>query len=164
MIDYGKEEMTGFSYSVGMLMFQVLNEVAGPDRFDRIVGGFFKDHRERGASTEDFVRYARLVAGQKVEPLFRDWLYTTRWLEILSSGTKVEDLPSLYRPQAESGSPPGECAGTVPAIDGILAAFEQHRLVLVGEQHHLAPRSCRPGLTRTVTPPMCANSTAAPES
>ncbi len=98
MIDYGKEEMTGFSYSVGMLMFHVLYEVAGPERFDRIVGGFFRDYRERGASTEDFVRSARLVAGESVEPLFRDWLYTTRWLEILSSGTKIEELPSRYRP------------------------------------------------------------------
>jgi Haem-binding uptake, Tiki superfamily, ChaN len=28
-----------------------------------------------------------------------------------------------------------ECGGTVPAIDGIIAAFERHRVVLLGEQH-----------------------------
>lgn len=47
-----------------------------------------------------------------------------------------ENDPGPPAASLQAALPPEEkCAGTVPAVDGILAAFERHRLVLLGEQH-----------------------------
>lgn len=98
MIDYGKAGMTGDSYRTGMLMFYSLYRLAGPEAFNTIVGGYYREHQARGGTTADFVRRAEAVAGPGVSPLFQDWLFTTRWLEILASGAKVRELANRYRP------------------------------------------------------------------
>ena len=59
-------------------------------------------------------------------------------LLLLSAGPGIARGESDARPQAVAPPAPlpkERCAGTVPAVDGVLAAFERHRLVLLGEQH-----------------------------
>lgn len=97
MIDYGKEEMTGYSYSAGALMFYALHRLVGQDSFDAIVGGYYQKYQATGASTEQFVSHAQAAAGRDLAPFFNDWLYSTRWYEILASGVKVQDLADRYR-------------------------------------------------------------------
>ncbi len=97
MIDYGKAEMTGYSYSTGMLLFYSLYRLLGQEAFNAIVGGYYQKYQATGASTEQFVSYAKASAGRDLAPLFNDWLYSTRWYEILASGVKVQDLGARYR-------------------------------------------------------------------
>ena len=102
MIDYGKAGMTGDSYRTGMLMFYALDRLVGPAAFRTIVGSHYARHHAGGATTAEFVAEAERAGGPGVAPLFRDWLFTTRWLEILSSGADVRTLAERYRKTASS--------------------------------------------------------------
>jgi hypothetical protein len=96
MIDYGSAGMTGDSYRTGMLLFYALYRLAGPATFRAIIGTHAARHPD-GATTAEFVAEAERAGGPGVAPLFRDWLFTTRWVEILSSGADVRTLADRYR-------------------------------------------------------------------
>ena len=97
MIDYGRAGMTGDSYRTGMLMFYALYRLVGPATFRSIIGTHTARHHAGGATTAEFVAEAERAGGPGVAPLFRDWLDTTRWLEILASGADVRTLADRYR-------------------------------------------------------------------
>jgi aminopeptidase N len=97
MIDYGREGMTGDSYRTGMLMFSILHRLVGERAFRAIVGGYYQKHAAAGGTTEEFVEEAKAASGVPVEAVFRDWLFTTRWCELLASGTPVRALAETYR-------------------------------------------------------------------
>ncbi len=113
MIDYGKADVTGYSYRVGMLMFYALYRLVGPQSFDAIIGGYYQAHQAAGATTEQFVHLAQSVAGRDLSPFFQDWLYSPRWYEILEAGVKVRDLAERYR----ETSPPRTVTPSVPSKD-----------------------------------------------
>jgi hypothetical protein len=102
MIDYGRAGKTDASYSVGQLMFYVFYRTVGPEKFRRIVGGFYQANAVKGASTDDFVAYAQGVAGAQLEPLFRDWIYTTAWWDVVREAGTVEQLVTRYSKPASS--------------------------------------------------------------
>jgi hypothetical protein len=93
---YGGAGLTDRSYSVGMLMFYALYEVLGQETFDRAYGTFFQQYREKGATTADLVAAFGKVS-PKGEPIFKDWLFTTRWYSLLSSGKSFRQIVSQYK-------------------------------------------------------------------
>jgi hypothetical protein len=97
MIGYGEADLAGLSYTVGSLMFNVLYEVVGQERFNRIIGGFYQTYADEGATTEQFVAYAKGIGGGDLDALFQDWLYTTRWYGYVSAGDGMEELAARYR-------------------------------------------------------------------
>lgn len=97
MIRYGEADMAGLSYSVGALMFHVLYEVVGQERFNQIIGGYYQTYADVGATTEQFVSYANGVGGGDLDALFHDWLYTTQWTEYVMAGDGIEELAARYR-------------------------------------------------------------------
>ncbi len=96
MIDYGKAGMTGDSYRTGLLMCFTLYRLVGPDAFRAIVSGVYRDN-PGGATAATLVREAEKRGGAAVRPLFDDWFFTTRWVEILSSGADVRTVADRYR-------------------------------------------------------------------
>jgi aminopeptidase N len=107
MIDYGKQEMTGYSYSAGMLMFYVLYRLVGQESFNAIVGSYYQKYQATGATTEQFVHNAQTAGGRDLSAFFDDWLSSPRWYEILASGVKVQDLADRYRKTAKQTRVPG---------------------------------------------------------
>ena len=97
MAQYGAAGLTGLSYRVGAMMFDVLHRVVGKERFNRIVGGYYRAYRSGGASTDAFVHYASRAAGHDLAPLFDDWLFTTRWYDLLRAGLTADALADRYR-------------------------------------------------------------------
>lgn len=97
LVDYGRENMTDFSYSVGMVFFAVLYELVGHDRFGEIVGGFHERYQSSGATTDDFNEYASSAAGVDLGPLFRDWFYSTRWTGLLAEHSSAAAIADRYR-------------------------------------------------------------------
>jgi aminopeptidase N len=95
--DYGRAQMTDFSYSVGALAFYLLYRVTGPEDFRAIIGGHYRRSSATGATTEEFLRFARATARADVEPLLQDWFRTARWLELVRGGARAEDLVRRYR-------------------------------------------------------------------
>lgn len=102
LIDYGKEQMTDFSYSEGALLFHLLYGVVGPERFRAIIGGFSHQYATSGASTGDLVRFASRTAHMNLKPLFDDWVYTTGWWTAIKDAATYPELVRRYRAAAES--------------------------------------------------------------
>jgi hypothetical protein len=99
MADYGREQVTGLSYRVGMVMFAVLYRLVGHERFTQIVGQFHRDYGESGGSTRDFVENSIQVAGDDVDlaRFFDEWIFTARWYDHVAAGTSVDRLVEEYR-------------------------------------------------------------------
>jgi aminopeptidase N len=107
MIDFGREEMTDLSYSVGMLMFGVIYHLVGPEEFNLVIGGFFRRHHVDGATTAQFVDQANEVTQADLEPLFRDWMFSTDlfrdWMfstdyrRFLDSESTLAEIADSYR-------------------------------------------------------------------
>jgi hypothetical protein len=96
LVEYGQREITGLSYRVGMVFFTVLHELVGPDRFNRLVGEYYRRHAESGGSTAEFVRLAKGEAGRDLARLFDEWFYTTDWLQLARQGMTVEQFMERY--------------------------------------------------------------------
>jgi hypothetical protein len=96
MAEFGKANMTDWSYGVGQLMFALLEKVVGPERFREIVGGFYQRYKESGATTADFLSFAKARGGAPVERLFAEWLTSTRWLARLRSGETLSTMARRY--------------------------------------------------------------------
>ena len=96
MIHYGSAGLTDQSYSVGMLMFYLLYQVLGPETFDRTYAGFFQQYRDKGATTADLVA-AFTAASPKCDRIFQDWLLTTRWYSLISSGRPFQQIVDEYK-------------------------------------------------------------------
>lgn len=102
LIDYGKEQMTDFSYSEGALLFHLLYGVVGAERFRAIIGGFSRQYATTGASTSDLVSYAGRTARMNLKPLFDDWVFTTGWWAAIKDGATYPELVRRYRAAAGS--------------------------------------------------------------
>ncbi len=97
LIDYGKEQMTDFSYSEGALLFHLLYGVVGPERFRAIIGGFSRQYATTGASTSDLTAYASRTARMDLKRLFDDWVYTTGWWPAIKDGATYAELVRRYQ-------------------------------------------------------------------
>ncbi|MFI5180690.1 MAG: hypothetical protein ACHQPI_04815 [Thermoanaerobaculia bacterium] len=98
MRDYGREDLTGDSYSVGGLLFYLLYQASGEKTFDAILRGFIEASRERGGRASDLAARAKLLGGDGADRLFREWFETAAWADLLSHAATVEELVPRYRP------------------------------------------------------------------
>ncbi|MCG3771366.1 MAG: hypothetical protein JW384_02552 [Nitrosomonadaceae bacterium] len=89
MVEYGSHRLTDFSYPVGCLMFWALFKALGKSEFDTLLGGYFSTYRESGSTTAQFVDCLRTHSRVDLQPLFDEWLYTTRWADRLVSGERL---------------------------------------------------------------------------
>jgi hypothetical protein len=96
-VDFGKRDMTGYSYSVGNLMFFGLYRLVGHEAFCRIVGDYYRTFAATGGGTADFVRLARSLSGVDLTTFFDDWLYSTRWANVVSAASGASDLFARYQ-------------------------------------------------------------------
>jgi hypothetical protein len=93
---YGANNMTDWSYSVGSLMFFNLYRLVGHETFGRIVGGYYRKYARTGASTADFVRFAKQQSRVDLTAFFDEWLYSTRWTGVVLSAQSARDLYQRY--------------------------------------------------------------------
>lgn len=97
-IDYGKEQMTDYSYSVGALLFHLLYGVVGPERFRAIIGDFARQYATTGGSIADLVALANRTAQMDLRKLFDDWVHTAGWWSAIMSGATYAELVRQYQP------------------------------------------------------------------
>jgi hypothetical protein len=95
-VDYGKSDATGYSYSVGNLMFFALHRLVGHDAFRRIIGEYYHSYVASGGGTAEFVRLARSRSGVDLTTFFDDWLYSTRWTAVVSTAGAPSELYAKY--------------------------------------------------------------------
>ncbi len=94
---YGREAMTDFSYSVGMIFFAAMDQLVGRETFRRIVGGYFQKYKNDGGSLDAFAEYTRGLGPEALDALFRDWVYTTRWAGVVRERVTLDGIVARYR-------------------------------------------------------------------
>lgn len=77
-------------------MFATLYELLGADRFNAIVSGYYQGYA-KGATTNEFVRFASANGGGDLARFFNDWIFTTRWLRMFDKANSVSDLAAQCR-------------------------------------------------------------------
>jgi aminopeptidase N len=83
--NYGTEQMTDYSYSVGRLMFAALYESLGEEAFDSALHQHFQASQASGTRTDDMVRAFVDEGGPVAQRIFDDWLESTAWLDRLQA-------------------------------------------------------------------------------
>ena len=95
-IDYGKYDMTDYSYSVGAVMFYVMYRVTGHDAFTRLVRVYYDTHAQTGGNTSEFMTIAKQLSPVPLGELFGDWLQSARWTDVIAV-TDARQLVDRYR-------------------------------------------------------------------
>ncbi len=96
-IEYGREQLTDLSYSVGALLFHVLFRVAGAERFFSFYRDFYSRSVETGATANDLARAAAQTLPGRIDGLFEDWMLSARWVDVLQDAESIDDLVERYR-------------------------------------------------------------------
>ena len=99
MLDYGRRQMTDYSYSVGALMFYTLYRLMGHQAFTRLIAAGYQRYHTTQAGTDDFVRLAKELSPVPLDHVFRDWLFSTEWTRVIAD-TPGHALPQHYRETA----------------------------------------------------------------
>jgi hypothetical protein len=97
MINFGKEDLTSYSYSVGMMMFRVLYEVVGNKEFHTIIRSWYDNYYLKGATTVQFMEMANKNSPIKLDKFFYDWVNSTGYLIYIQKGLSISDIIKLYR-------------------------------------------------------------------
>jgi hypothetical protein len=100
LVDYGRKDMTDFSYSVGGLFFDLLYRLGGRENFNRIIRDYVAEYGSRGGSTRDLVAMSRKDSPGVPQQLYDDWLFTTAWADRVEKSAGIEDLLAYYRSRA----------------------------------------------------------------
>lgn len=96
LLDYGREDLTDLSYSVGAMFFDLLYRLTGRETFNQII----RDYDTRfatGGTTRDLLDVIRKDAGMDLSRLLSDWITTTGWADRVERGASVHDLETYYR-------------------------------------------------------------------
>ena len=94
-IDYGQEDMTGYSYSVGALFFALLHHQVGEERFLAFLHDYFQQHRTSGSGDRDFA--AAIVSTlPETRDLVDDWFLTPAFAEAIRDAGGWEELQRSY--------------------------------------------------------------------
>ena len=95
--DYGVEGMTNYSYSLGMVVFAIFYELVGADQFNQIIGSFYAQYHEKGATLDEFIHHCQETAGPGLERFFSDWIYTTAGIQLVMEGRSLPELIQFYK-------------------------------------------------------------------
>lgn len=95
---YGAEQLTGYSYRVGRLMFAALYAALGEEAFDGALRAHFQAHQASGTTTDDLVRAFVEAGGPPARQIFADWLDSTAWVDRLREAGSVHEVLDGYRP------------------------------------------------------------------
>jgi hypothetical protein len=99
VIDFGQKGIAGHSYSVGMIMFQLLYRIVGQKDFNDVFGSFYQKYHATGATTDEFVRHSTKISKVDLTRFFSDWIYTTRYTALLRSNLSMDEIIGRYKPR-----------------------------------------------------------------
>lgn len=98
IVDYGKYEIGGLSYTKGAWALHVLHEILGEDRFDRVMRELIRKHRVQPVGFEEFRRIAERKGGRKLDRWYREWLLGgSQSSQLLLEGASVEEMAARCR-------------------------------------------------------------------
>jgi hypothetical protein len=97
MIEYGTKQLTDLSYRMGQILYYLLYEKMGEGDFLAAVGGFYQDYYETGATARQFMDYFKAKSDFNLEPVFEEWVFTSKAAELLQAGIALPELLARYK-------------------------------------------------------------------
>ena len=84
IIDWGKLNYGGLSYTIGALCLYKLSELIGIETFDKVMTSFLHEHREKPVNFELFCKWFEDQSGHpEVNNFFQKWIYTNEYMKEL---------------------------------------------------------------------------------
>lgn len=97
LVNFGKYNMTDYSYSLGMISFRLLYEIVGEEKFNKINSEFYRAYNHTTATTEDFAKVADQVSAKDLSKFFHDWFFTTTYVQHLKNKSTIIELVEIYK-------------------------------------------------------------------
>ncbi len=97
IIKYGLEDLTGLSYTKGMLFFYILYKLMGEKDFLDTMGTFYQQYIKTGATSEEFLNYVRQHAKTDLAKLYEDWIYGAHSTKLILDGVPPSNLIKRYK-------------------------------------------------------------------
>jgi aminopeptidase N len=82
---------------MGQVLFYLLYEGLGEQAFFKTTEGFYREYRNTGATSRQFVEYFNKGAGRDLGKLFEEWVFTPRASDLIAAGTTLDELVRRYR-------------------------------------------------------------------
>ncbi len=95
--DYGLKNMTDYSYTNGMLFFDLLYRLCGKSEFNHIIRTFLEKYNTTGASLEDFTMHIMENSSTVSDNFIQDWIYTLKAAELIVGTLSLDEITLLYR-------------------------------------------------------------------
>jgi len=88
-----------FSYSTNVyykasLVLELLENTIGKEKMDKLLKEYYNRYQFKHPKTEDFIKIAEEIAGQKLDGFFEDWLNSTKTCDYEVRKIKSEELGS----------------------------------------------------------------------
>ncbi len=96
LIDYGTNNVTGRSYTVGFVAFYILYKVVGDDAFHQAIKSYYNEFYVSGSTTQEFVQHFNVQTKENVEKIFNDWFFSTDYFKYLKEGLTLNELIQKY--------------------------------------------------------------------
>lgn len=125
-------------YYKGAMVFRMLRETLGKQRFDRLLRTFLDKYRGKNASLDDFERLTAQIAGENLRFFFAQWIegtgvpeftvdyqiIRTRAGKFRARGTVRESLESLHLPVELTLRSEGDTQTTTVRLEGKSEDFD----------------------------------------
>lgn len=96
--EFGNEQLTDYSYSLGMVMFTILYYWVGEEKFNQTIGEFYQTYHSTGASTKNFTDFWRKTTGSTyIQTFFEDWMYGVNYTKLIQDGMSINDMVDHYK-------------------------------------------------------------------
>ncbi len=88
-----------FSYSTNVyykasLVLDLLENTIGKEKMDKLLKEYYDRYQFKHPKTEDFIKIAEEISGQKLDGFFGDWIYSTKTCDYEVRKIKSEELGS----------------------------------------------------------------------
>ena len=100
MIDYGREQLTDYSYTYGMLFFYVLSKVAGQEAVLQAVRSIYQSFYQTGATAKQFLEHLQTRLGLNLETFYQSWVFSNEVIRDICNLPCFDDLVRKYAPAA----------------------------------------------------------------
>ncbi len=97
IVDYGKADLTGASYTKGALALYVLHEIVGDADFKEIFQMYVERYQEKGATLEDFRNLAEEISKKDLKKYFDEWVFGVESSALLLGGLTLQEITQQYK-------------------------------------------------------------------
>ena len=97
IVDYGKHEIGGLSYTKGAWSLHVLHELVGDDGFRKIVRRLLAEFRDEPVDFVTLREIAEQVTRTKLDRFFDEWFYGAESSRLLMGEGSVREIAGRYR-------------------------------------------------------------------